>query len=621
MAKVIAVEWDDTEIRLACGSRAGSGISIDAVQCVPLQSTTDDPFQSIGVAVRAFAESCNAARCDVYAAAPRGSMELRSIQLPPSDDNELPDMVRFASQRSFAQIGDSWPMDFVRLPLTEQEGLTVLAAAVNPMVISKLKSACEPHNLQGLFVRSLATARLAISAQSNLQQQCVLCVNVVGQEVDLVVTENGQVTMIRTARLPESSETAVAQALLGEIKRTRFAAESQRSTARPTHIVIWGDCGGGKDIVSVLEEGTKIQVSQIRLVDAVQASNLKTDSKSLEQFVPVAGMLHQASHKDQFSMDFVHPRKRQEKKKPVLQLAIAAVVVVAAIGGGIWWYISEHKALDKQIASLQESSKTMDGNVKLASKLIAHWEKIDKFEKSNVQWLDQLVFLSEKSLGPDKVMFDSLTFSADARTGRGRMSSNVLATSADALTDLDASLRDDAHSVQIKKSIESKDKNLAFRWIGDPVIEINYDKLTAPVKKPVEAKPAEATSGTAEKEATSPDAESEQTATETETAPATSEKSAVVPTNAGGEAAVDSGEVTEKPSATPEPEGATPSEPPATEQPTPTPTIPGQPSTADKPADSDKPATEEKPADENKPADPVTPPPASPPSDGGGSGE
>jgi hypothetical protein len=597
MAKVIAVEWDDTEIRLACGSRSGSSISLDAVQCVPLATTTDDPFQSIGVAVRAFAESCNASRCDVYAAAPRGSMELRSIQLPPSDDNDLPDMVRFASQRSFAQIGDSWPMDFVRLPPTEQEGLTVLAAAVNPMVISKLKSACEPNNLQGLFVRSLATARLAISAQSNLQQQCVLCVNVVGQEADLVVTENGQVTMIRTARLPDSGETAVAQALLGEIKRTRFAAESQRSTAKPTHIVIWGDCGGGKDIVSVLEEGTKIQVSQIRLVDAVQATGLKNDTSSLEQFVPVAGMLHQAFHKDEFSIDFVHPRKRQEKKKPVLQLAIAAVVAIAALGGGIWWYIGKHKALDKQIAELQSSSKTMDENVKIASTLIAHWDKLEKFEKSNVQWLDQLVFLSEKSLGPDKVMFDSLSFSADPRTGRGRMSSNVVATSAEALTDLDASLRDEAHSVQIKKSIESKDKNLVYRWIGDPVIDINYDKLTPPAKKADATKPAEIA-----QQKTEEPAKDGAAIPSIDAKPATTEPVTADPQPAD-----------------PQPATVDPANPPVDSDKKPVDSPEAKPTTPTEPATLEQPASTTTPAASGAPAQPTeTVSPATPPSDGGG---
>ncbi len=49
---------------------------------------------------------------EVIVSVPRSRVELRNLQLPKAERDELPDMVRFAAMRQFTSVGDTWPIDF-----------------------------------------------------------------------------------------------------------------------------------------------------------------------------------------------------------------------------------------------------------------------------------------------------------------------------------------------------------------------------------------------------------------------------------------------------------------------------------------------------------------------------
>jgi Tfp pilus assembly PilM family ATPase len=78
----------------------------------------------------------------------RSNVELRSVHLPSVDKNELPEMVRFAAQRHFANVGDSWPIDFVTLGTTAEGMTEVLAASMNPSRIERISKLLEANGLK-----------------------------------------------------------------------------------------------------------------------------------------------------------------------------------------------------------------------------------------------------------------------------------------------------------------------------------------------------------------------------------------------------------------------------------------------------------------------------------------
>ena len=113
MSKLLAVEWDEHEIRLAVASpRAGAAVLEKAFSVrlpPPPEGKPVDPT-TIGNELRAAVSGEGLRKAETLAVVGRPSIELKDLSLPPAPDDELPDMVRFQAMRDFTQLQDDWPV-------------------------------------------------------------------------------------------------------------------------------------------------------------------------------------------------------------------------------------------------------------------------------------------------------------------------------------------------------------------------------------------------------------------------------------------------------------------------------------------------------------------------------
>ncbi len=467
MARLIALEWDTQELRLASGVRHGATVAVDHLAAAPLAGdpslTQDELDARIQASLNQLVTSLGLSKSEVVFAAGRASVELRSLMLPPATDNELPDMVRFAAQRAFAQLGDSWPLDFIKLP--SHEGVQVLAAATSPVVVTKAKKLAEQCGIvfKQLMLRPLSTIALTLASAPALRDQAMLIVSVVGDEIDLVIADQGAVGLMRTARLPQGDPAFRQKALAAEIKRTRIASESQTPAVKPIHLVLWGDIGSGAGLAQGLAEQTGMSITELSLPKSVELKGAAAKGVAdVERFAPVVGLLHHALHPEFPAIDFANPRKRVEKKKPVREMSIAGVALAAVIGFGAWWYYSEHSRLSNAIALLKKESKDLDETVSISQKKIDEWNKIRKFMQSDINWLDQLAVLSERSLSADQMIFGETMFAIDPLTGDGKVTGAVGATQSEFLTQYEQRLREAKYVIQGKGATPSRDPK--YKW-------------------------------------------------------------------------------------------------------------------------------------------------------------
>ncbi len=493
MARLVAIEWDTQELRLAAGSRYGQTVSVDTLLSskLNLEGSTSSPEEvdaAVAAALTKLVQLGGLSRSDVVIASGRANVELRALSLPPATDDEIPEMVRFAAQRSFAQIGDSWPLDYVKLASKEEGGAQVLAATMNPALIAKLKKTAEQATLdtKKVLIRPLASASLAIAAHPSLKTTSALVVSVVGEEADLLVLQNGAVSLIRTSRLPQGDYSVREKAIVAEIKRTWMASESQTPAVSPTQLVLWGDLGAGKDVSQSFSEKTGLPTSILSLRKAadIKAKSLDGD---VERFVPVVGMIYQSSFADPNSIDFLSPRKKVEKKKPVLQWSLAAVAAAGLLLYGFYSYYASHAELDRQIAMLKKELKDQEKGVKAAEKLVEDWKKISAFLRSDVNWLDQLVYLSEQSLPADSmVVTGTPTFQINSANGKATIETEVIATEPEMLTELEENLRNDSR-LQVEGFKAGISKDPKYQAAGKIKIDIppmSPEDLAARLEKP-----------------------------------------------------------------------------------------------------------------------------------------
>src|SRR5579885_1677901 len=103
MPRLLALEWDNREVRVAVGTPRGSDALIEDAFIIPLPARaegTDGEQKTAGLIAAALSER-RVGRATGLAAVGRAGIELKELTLPPAPDEELPDLVRFQALREF----------------------------------------------------------------------------------------------------------------------------------------------------------------------------------------------------------------------------------------------------------------------------------------------------------------------------------------------------------------------------------------------------------------------------------------------------------------------------------------------------------------------------------------
>jgi len=104
---------------MAVGTAGITGIAVEKVLSAPVLREEEGQAWGTPESIEALKEVLKQAGIKAGAAiacVSRNDIELRAITLPLVDQNELPDMVRFAAPRYFASVNDNWPLDFITMP-------------------------------------------------------------------------------------------------------------------------------------------------------------------------------------------------------------------------------------------------------------------------------------------------------------------------------------------------------------------------------------------------------------------------------------------------------------------------------------------------------------------------
>ena len=497
MSRLVTIDCTSSEIRIAVGTKGLTGVSLEHVVCCPLVlDENEELFSSPKTleAIQSLLKKVGVKSGEAIVCVGRGSIELRALTLPTVDRNELPDMVRFAAQRHFANVGDNWPIDYVTMPSSQANMTECLAASMNPTLIDRVTKVLESCGLTltQLVLRPMASATMAVVKQPQLANAVVLLVDLFRDEADMAVTENGHVVFMRNVRFSASNNPASNQQVLtGEIKRTMIAAASQRAELNVEQIRIWGQESQHAELCATLSKSLSVPVSSLdpfQLFDASQTVRTEAGEDS-GKFAATLGALLAPQVSDRL-IDFSNPRKRIEKSRPILLYAIAGSAAAAVLLGGIAWYWMSHSQLDTEIAALNSVIKTNEEAIKLTTKEVSDWNKVEKFLKGDHQWLDELDYISAKAGDANKAMFNSATFNTDVLTGASTIASKFVSTQQEYVPELRAGFSDATHTVSGKGVTPSQDRTSEqFPWVGDLLIKMPPVTVADPRK--TETKPKE----------------------------------------------------------------------------------------------------------------------------------
>jgi len=452
MARLLALEWNDTEARLAVASSRGEQVIIEqafSVALSPPQPDTDQAAIDLSERIAAALAARGLGRMDTLVAVGRTNIELRRLSVPPAPDDELPELVRFQALREFTTFNEQWPLDFLPIDDTPEQSRTVLAAAIDPALVERIQETCRSAGLKPrrLILRPCAAASLLGRSQAAAPAEVRLLVDLLVDEADLTVIVDRKVVYLRTARLPGDplSEATPTQALLSEIRRTIAAAQNQLGGRPVESIVLCGADEQHEELAEWLGEQLSLPAE---LFDPFGGLRLGSELRrglpdQPGRFAPLLGALLDEFLQTPHAIDFLHPRRRPQapgRRNTYALAGLAAATVVLAV---FWYGWFQSGSLDREIRRLRLETTGLQKKITALSQEKKAADAIQKWASTEVVWLDELHWLVEKFPPAQEAMLTQLQLASGI--DGGEMTMDGVVRNVETVKTMENNLRDDSH--------------------------------------------------------------------------------------------------------------------------------------------------------------------------------
>jgi Tfp pilus assembly PilM family ATPase len=497
MSRLIAIEWDAKEARVAIGRGRAGGVIVDQAFAVPLpqreEGSTAEP--DVGaILAKALAEH-GVSRSEALVAVGRANIELRFLSTPPVPAEELPEVVRFQAVRSFTTFGEEWPLDFVPLETNADGGMNVLAAAIAPDLLEHIRKDCSAAGItiSRLVLRPFAAAAL-LKDQLN-DGKCRMIVDLLRDDADLTVLIGSQVIFPRTVRLPLVNEADVlARTLLAEGRRTMIAAQNQLGGRRVEEVIIFGDGLHHTTLKQLLEKELSLPVQLIDPLERVEWADSRVKKPEFPgTFAPLLGMMLDEATAALPLIDFLHPRKKKPPPdyRRKYGYAAAAVAAIALLGLGLMqWRLW---SLDSEIIALRAAHNKVSKLAKDSAKPIADAGKLDDFAAGDVNWLDELVLVSQKLPPPEAAMVSKIAMQTQSKGAGGLMKLTGHVDKSDRVGEIEEHLRDKQHTARGRGTGEDPNRE-DLPWAFEETVTVAQPPEPAPATPATQKAPAKAPS-------------------------------------------------------------------------------------------------------------------------------
>ncbi len=492
MPQFLAIEWSAAECRAAVASIKGRQVVIEHAFAFP--RTADETPEGLGARLAQELDARGCGRPEAMVSVGRTRIELRQFTVPPAEEDDLPNLVRFQAAREFNELDDRWRLDFLPIDTVGEGPKPVLATAIAPSEIAQIEKVCEKAGLilRRVLLRPCEAASLLTASQSaasgggKLPQ---LIIELFAEEADLTVIQGGKTVFLRTTRF--AGGRPAVPALVAEIRLTLAAARNQLVTETGDSAKIHSLVLFGQDPIDVqLAESVKTESGlPVALVNPF--AGLKTSPALAaampahsDRYAPLLGMLQAELRNTRHAIDFINPRRRPppvSRRNLWISLGAAAAVLVIAY---IIWGRVDHYLLASDVDEKRNSVKEIQDWLDKGKKGRTITAEIRKWVDQDSVWLDEMSGLSRGMPDARDAMLGEFTASSGARGSQ--MDIKGWTRTYDNIAAMEKGVRPLAGNMNTKDSHEDT-TDARYKWRFDASIVVEKE----PGKVPAKAQPAD----------------------------------------------------------------------------------------------------------------------------------
>ncbi len=424
MPRIVALDWDDQEVRLVVAQQQAKDLTLEAIVSMPWAQRPRRGHQPVGTwrseSGRRWPSIADAMRTQSSRSDARRSSCARSSCRRCRRRN-----CRKSCVFSAARVLGARRRLADRFLLGRGCGNRGNDGAGRCDQSSSTRGVPEDRRAGGTEIALLGAATLRRGAllphvPDQAAAEVQLMVDDFGSAIELTVLREQTSVFMRTVQ-PPASETPTAPErvgfLTGEIRRTILAVRNQLGGHPVQRIVLFGAGAEHDEFCRQLQERLQLDVQP---VDPLQSFRLSAGLQRLSmthsgRFAAALGMLLEQSQSQRPPIDFLHPRRVAPPKSRRLMLAAvggtAALVSLCAVAG-FWWHL---RNLDQDIVRLQAQLQQGNPNVKAAEQRIAETAAVQQWLKGDINWLEQMRDVARQLPPPDRARVQELALPSRPR--------------------------------------------------------------------------------------------------------------------------------------------------------------------------------------------------------------
>jgi Tfp pilus assembly PilM family ATPase len=356
MRRIVAIDWDQHEIRYVLASVRGREVTVRAIGSQSLVDVGEGslaPRPDLEGSLRALLSDPMFSGARIILAVERSRIELLHFQLPPAADDELPELVLHQAVRELQQPPENLIVDFVPLEGDARSRRKVMAAVLLREEFQRIISVLRRMKLKPahMVFRPLAAASIVVRMFPSLPEPA-LVVNRVGAEADLSVIAEGRAIFSRTVRLPEASPTTQLARLVLEAERTvTVAATEYLGPDRIARAFVLGLAREENQLVERLAEQLGVPVQIIDPFNSVKLDRV-TLPENAGRFAVHIGMILDEVWGTRPAIDFLYVRRPPSRLKKSQIIGVGLGLLALVSGLLLWNFWGQYSEVAKENAAL-----------------------------------------------------------------------------------------------------------------------------------------------------------------------------------------------------------------------------------------------------------------------------
>jgi hypothetical protein len=484
MPKVSAMTWENDRLLFLSATAHNSSVTFEHAESLASKEQLKERVQKYRLM-----------KSEVVVVLSRADVEVRPMVFPPVPVDELPDLVKFQATKEFNGYDATAPLDFFITNKLEHVSRSTLFPAIRPsnkngktqettiggspkhllastlrtITLRKIQEFCDELNLtlRRVVLRPCETASLWRHTSDFDPNRASLIVELDTHETSLSVLFQGEPVFMRSPKIscPEDvSMPDFTARLIAELKRTRIAVRNEIQGVTVDEVVL---CGIGTHFESLAKQVSNSLNIPVKTFDPWQEIRCRRTLREnrpekSERFASLIGTILQSVRNESSSIDFCNPKKRREpvghRQLVTGILAVSLFVLIGLIGFG--FYI--HSVLTNEVKTLTKKFNTLQQTAVTVTEQRNQLNAIDAWIADNIDWFEQLDWLSRKMPEAQKMILTELTFSAN---NGGAMNLKSLLKDFSIVSPMEEQLRDEKHVIKPgEKGTSSGNSQYGFRY-------------------------------------------------------------------------------------------------------------------------------------------------------------